>query len=109
MKAIRVLGMALAVGITLPMAIRAAAEGPAVAAPPADERLGSVEFPESGRAAEEAGDKAVAGEFYATLLKNTGDGGESARPELAHAKAFVSSLRLASQQSMGRAAPQKTQ
>jgi tetratricopeptide (TPR) repeat protein len=51
----------------------------------------------AGRAAEAAGDKAVAGEFYATLLKNTGDGGESARPELVHAKAFVSSMRLASQ------------
>lgn len=51
----------------------------------------------AGRAAEAAGDKAVAGQFYATLLKNTGDGGESARPELAHAKAFVSSMTLASQ------------
>jgi tetratricopeptide (TPR) repeat protein len=51
----------------------------------------------AGRAAEAAGDKAVAGQFYATLLQNTSDGRNSARPELAHAKAFVSSMRLASQ------------
>lgn len=49
----------------------------------------------AGRAAEAAGDRAVAAQFYATLLKNTSDGRESARPELAHAKAFMSSMRLA--------------
>jgi tetratricopeptide (TPR) repeat protein len=51
----------------------------------------------AGRAAEAADDNAAAGEFYATLLKNTDDGRDSARPELAHARAFVSSMRLASQ------------
>jgi tetratricopeptide (TPR) repeat protein len=51
----------------------------------------------AGRAAEAAGDNAAAGEFYAALLKNTDDGRDSARPELAHARAFVSSMRLASQ------------
>jgi len=51
----------------------------------------------AGRSAEAAGDKALAGQFYAMLLSNTGEGRESARPELAHARTFVSSMRVASQ------------
>jgi hypothetical protein len=33
--------------------------------------------------------KKEAGESYAAMLKNTGDGAHSSRPLLAHAKAFV--------------------
>jgi hypothetical protein len=49
----------------------------------------------AGMAAEEAGDKAKARQFYAQLLKSTGNGAQSARRELAHAKAFASSQDLA--------------
>ena len=52
----------------------------------------------AGMAAEEAGDKAKAHQFYADLLKSTSNGAESARPELAHAKAFASSQDLAASQ-----------
>jgi len=49
----------------------------------------------AGRAAEAAGDGAQATAYYAELLKATRDGAESTRPELAHAKTFVSAFRLA--------------
>ncbi len=39
----------------------------------------------AGLAAEEAGDKSAAGDYHATLLKSTGDGARSTRPELTHA------------------------
>jgi tetratricopeptide (TPR) repeat protein len=45
----------------------------------------------AGRAAEAAGDKAKANHYYATLLKSTHNGENSSRPELAHAKTFISS------------------
>jgi tetratricopeptide (TPR) repeat protein len=43
----------------------------------------------AGRAAEALGMKKEAGEYYAAMLKNTGDGAHSPRPSLAHAKAFL--------------------
>ena len=49
----------------------------------------------AGLAAEEAGDKAKAQQFYAALLKSTDNGAESSRPELAHVKSYVSSTQLA--------------
>ena len=49
----------------------------------------------AGLAAEEAGDKAKAQQFYAALLKSTDNGAESSRPELAHVKSFVSATQLA--------------
>lgn len=49
----------------------------------------------AGVAAEEAGDKTAAAEYFAALLKSTGNGAQSARPELAHARSFLSSERLA--------------
>jgi len=45
----------------------------------------------AGVAAEGAGKPAQAVRYYAELLKNTGDGAHSARPELVHAKSFVAS------------------
>jgi len=51
----------------------------------------------AGRAAEAAGDRAQAAAYYATLLKSTHDGVDSARAELDHAKTFVSAARLAAQ------------
>jgi len=49
----------------------------------------------AGEAAEAAGDKAAAAEYYAALLKSTGDGASSSRPEMAHAKSFVASEQVA--------------
>ena len=49
----------------------------------------------AGRAAEEAGDKAKAQQFYAALLKSTDNGAQSARPELAHVKSYVTSTQVA--------------
>ena len=49
----------------------------------------------AGLAAEEAGDKAKAQQFYAALLKSTDNGAESSRPELAHVKSYVSSTQVA--------------
>jgi tetratricopeptide (TPR) repeat protein len=49
----------------------------------------------AGLAAEEAGDKAKAQQFYAALLKSTDNGAESSRPEMAHVKSFVSSTQVA--------------
>jgi tetratricopeptide (TPR) repeat protein len=43
----------------------------------------------AGRAAEAGGETAKAKFYYATLLKSTNNGRESARPELAHARSFV--------------------
>lgn len=51
----------------------------------------------AGRAAEAVGDKAMAQQYYAALLKSTGDGAQSERPELAHAKSFVASPQVAAQ------------
>ena len=49
----------------------------------------------AGMAAETAGDKALAQSYYATLLKLTGDGSQSTRPEFDHVRTVVSSARLA--------------
>ncbi len=43
----------------------------------------------AGRAAEALGMKKEAGEYYAAILKNTGDGTHSTRASLEHAKQFV--------------------
>ena len=43
----------------------------------------------AGVAAQEAGDKAAAAEYFAELLRTTDNGAESSRPELAKARAFV--------------------
>ncbi len=53
----------------------------------------------AGVAAEQAGDKTAAADYFAALLKSTGNGAQSSRPELAHAKSFLSSDRLADNQS----------
>ncbi|HXJ96760.1 MAG TPA: tetratricopeptide repeat protein [Terriglobia bacterium] len=50
----------------------------------------------AGRAAEAAGDKPKAASYYTALLKSTGNGENSTRPELAHARSFVSSTERAS-------------
>jgi len=50
----------------------------------------------AGVAAEAAGDKHAAAEYYAALLKSTGNGTNSSRPEMAHAKSFVESQQVAS-------------
>jgi tetratricopeptide (TPR) repeat protein len=52
----------------------------------------------AGMAAEQSGDKAAANGYFADLLKSTGNGVQSARPELAHAKTFVSSDHAAASQ-----------
>jgi tetratricopeptide (TPR) repeat protein len=52
----------------------------------------------AGLAAEAVGDKAKAQRYYAALLKSTGNGAQSARPELAHAESFVSSKQMAAMQ-----------
>jgi tetratricopeptide (TPR) repeat protein len=49
----------------------------------------------AGMAAEAAGDKALAQSYFATLLKLTGDGSQSTRPEFDHVRTVVSSARLA--------------
>ena len=49
----------------------------------------------AGVAAEEAGDKAKAQEYFATLLKVTGNGAQSVRPELAYAKGFLAGPQVA--------------
>lgn len=45
----------------------------------------------AGVAAEQAGDKAAAAQYFAELLKTTQDGAHSERPELTNARAFLSS------------------
>jgi tetratricopeptide (TPR) repeat protein len=49
----------------------------------------------AGMAAEAAGDKAQAQSYYATLLKITGYGAQSSRPEFEHVKSVVASAQLA--------------
>ena len=49
----------------------------------------------AGRAAEAAGDRSQAKSYYSALLKSTGNGSQSARPEFDHVKAFESSMALA--------------
>ena len=49
----------------------------------------------AGRAAEAAGDAPQAQLYYATLLKITDNGSQSARPEFDHAKSVMSSAKLA--------------
>jgi tetratricopeptide (TPR) repeat protein len=49
----------------------------------------------AGRAAEAAGDAPQAQRYYATLLKVTNKGSQSARPEFDHVKSVVSSAKLA--------------
>jgi tetratricopeptide (TPR) repeat protein len=49
----------------------------------------------AGRAAEAAGDASLAQRYYATLLKVTDNGSQSARPEFDHAKSVVSAAKLA--------------
>jgi tetratricopeptide (TPR) repeat protein len=51
----------------------------------------------AGLAAEAAGDLTKAQQYFAALLKSTGDGAHSKRPEIAHAKEVVSAPQLASQ------------
>jgi tetratricopeptide (TPR) repeat protein len=48
----------------------------------------------AGSAAEAAGETAEARRYYAALLKSTGDGAGSDRPEIAHAKALVTSAQV---------------
>lgn len=50
----------------------------------------------AGRAAEAAGDRQEAEMYYAALMKSTDNGENSARPELAYARSFVSSTQQAS-------------
>ena len=50
----------------------------------------------AGLAAEAIGDKAKAQQYYASLLKSTDNGAQSARPEFAHVKEFISSTQAAS-------------
>jgi tetratricopeptide (TPR) repeat protein len=45
---------------------------------------------DAGQAAEAAGDAIAARGYYAALLESTGDGTRSSRPEIAHARVFVS-------------------
>lgn len=49
----------------------------------------------AGRAAEAAGEKPKAEFYYTALLKSTNNGANSARPEFAHARSFVSSMQMA--------------
>ena len=51
----------------------------------------------AGLAAEAVGDKAAAQQYYSALLKSTGNGAQSERPEFAHARSFVSSPQMAAQ------------
>ena len=48
----------------------------------------------AGMAMETAGEPAAARRFYTALLQSTDDGARSTRPEIAHAKAFVSTAAL---------------
>jgi tetratricopeptide (TPR) repeat protein len=49
----------------------------------------------AGRAAEAAGDQAKAQAFYTALMKSTNNGKDSARPELAYARKFLSAAQSA--------------
>jgi tetratricopeptide (TPR) repeat protein len=50
---------------------------------------------DAGQAAEAAGNRAEAGRYYAALLESTDNGARSTRPEIAHAKEFVSTAPVA--------------
>jgi tetratricopeptide (TPR) repeat protein len=52
----------------------------------------------AGLAAEQAGDKTAAAEYYAELLQSTGEGAHSSRPELAHARNFVGTAQVVAKQ-----------
>jgi tetratricopeptide (TPR) repeat protein len=56
----------------------------------------------AGVAAEESGDRTAAEGYFAELLKSTGNGAQSARPELAHARSFIASDRLSASQAGAR-------
>jgi tetratricopeptide (TPR) repeat protein len=49
----------------------------------------------AGVAAEAAGDRAKARQYFGALLQSTDNGAHSARPELEHAKSFISSAQAA--------------
>ncbi|HEX5234346.1 MAG TPA: hypothetical protein VFW25_03345 [Silvibacterium sp.] len=49
----------------------------------------------AGRAAEAANDKQKADFYYAALLKSTGDGENSSRPEIAHARSYMAGTQQA--------------
>ena len=49
----------------------------------------------AGLAAEQAGDKAKAQQYYAALLQSTNNGAQSTRPEFAHVRSFVAGTQLA--------------
>ncbi|HTV98397.1 MAG TPA: hypothetical protein VME42_20570 [Steroidobacteraceae bacterium] len=53
---------------------------------------------DAGQAAEAAGDPITARRYYAALLQSTGDGARSIRPEIVHAKAFMSAPPVAAVQ-----------
>ncbi len=50
---------------------------------------------DAGTAAEEAGDKTAAADYFAALLKSTDDGAHSSRPELARARSFLAGSAVA--------------
>src|SRR5208282_5264918 len=52
----------------------------------------------AGLAAELSGDRIAAADYFAALLKSTGNGAQSSRSELAHARNFLSSDRAAAGQ-----------
>jgi len=54
----------------------------------AQERLGTVDFPVSCSPCEAAGNLPDAKHYYAALQAMTGDGAQSLRPELTHAKSL---------------------
>jgi tetratricopeptide (TPR) repeat protein len=49
----------------------------------------------AGMAAETLGDKPKAMKYYTALLESTGNGAQSARPEIDHVKSFVAAARIA--------------
>jgi tetratricopeptide (TPR) repeat protein len=51
----------------------------------------------AGLAAEEAGDKVKAQQYYAELLKSTDNGAHSTRPEFAHVRSFGSATQVATE------------
>jgi hypothetical protein len=51
----------------------------------------------AGMAAEAMGDKTRAQQYYAALLKSTGNGAQSGRQEFAHAKSYVASTQAAAE------------
>jgi tetratricopeptide (TPR) repeat protein len=50
----------------------------------------------AGMAAEAVGDKSKAAAYYTALLKSTGNGIQSSRPQIAHARTFAADTQLAS-------------